>query len=410
MNTLTVGQAGADRHVPFLRPFVAPYAAVEQRFRESYAAGSFTKGRELVRFEQAAAAYLGVSDVVAVSSCTLGLTLVYRALGLTGEVIVPSFTFMASVSSLVWAGCDPVFVDIDRETWLIDLESVEAAITPRTTAIVAVHLYGAPAPAEALEALASRHGIRLVLDAAHGFGALHDGRPLGGGGAAEVFSMSPTKLLVAGEGGVVSTNDPGLAEELRVLREYGNPGDYDSRSVGTNARLPEIAAIMGHEGLAVLEANATGRNAIAERYADRLSQIPGIRTQQIDPRDRSSYKDFSIVVIPEEYGATRDELVAFLATRGIETRNYYVPPVHRQRAYRGIGASFDAVLPNTDWMSRRVTSLPIWTGLADEDVDYVSACIAELASVRGAGAAFTRLEAYRTGSSGGSAEMGSTGG
>jgi dTDP-4-amino-4,6-dideoxygalactose transaminase len=374
------------RHVPFLRPFVPPYAGVERRFHASYAAGTFTKGPELVRFENATAAYLGVAEVVAVSSCTLGLTLVYRALGLAGEVIVPSFTFMASASSIVWAGGEPVFVDIDRETWLVDLERIEAAITPRTTAIVAVHLYGAPAPVEELEALASRTGLRLVFDAAHGFGALHDGHRLGGGGDAEVFSMSPTKLLVTGEGGVVATNDPDLAEELRVLREYGNPGDYDSRSVGVNARLPEIAAIMGDEGLSVLESNAVGRSAIAARYAHHLRDIPGIRVQRIDARDRSSYKDFSIVVIPEEFGATRDELVEHLAALGIETRNYYVPPVHRQRAYRDTGSRFDALLPVTDWISARVTSLPIWTGLADEDVDYVASSIAQFAAGRGAGA------------------------
>lgn len=386
MSSIGVERHGSDRRVPFLRPFVPPYAGVESRFREAYEAGSFTKGAELVRFEEATAAYLGVSDVVAVSSCTMGLTLVHRALGLAGEVIVPSFTFMASVSSLVWAGCEPVFVDIDRDTWLIDLDRVESAITPQTSAIVAVHLFGAPAPVEALQTLAARHGIRLIFDAAHGFGALHDGLPVGAGGTAEVFSMSPTKLLVTGEGGVVATNDAGLAEELRVLREYGNPGDYDSRSPGTNARLPEIAAIMGHEGLAHLEANAKGRNAIASRYVEQLAKVPGIRAQRIDDRDRSSYKDFSIVVIPEESGITRDALVAMLASRGVETRNYYVPPVHRHRAYRDLGARFDTLLPVTDWISERVTSLPIWTGMADEDVDHVCRCIAEVAKGPGVGA------------------------
>ena len=376
---MTRTPATATRHVSFLRPFVPPYANVERRFRAAYESGSFTKGRELLRFEAAAAEYLGVGEVVAVSSCTIGLALVYRALGLTGDVIVPSFTFMASVGSLVWAGCTPVFVDIDRDTFLLDLDRVEAAITPRTTAIVAVHLYGAPAPVEALEALAARRGLQLVFDAAHGFGALHDGRPLGGGGAAEVFSMSPTKLLVTGEGGVVATDDRALAEELRVLREYGNPGDYDSRSVGLNARLPEIAAIMGSEGLAVLEANAVGRNTIAQRYARLLANVPGIGVQRVDPRDRSSYKDFSILVLPDEYGATRDELVDHLGSRGVETRNYYVPPVHRQRAYRTSGARFEATLPNTNWVSERVTSLPVWTGLPDDDVDYVVGCIAQFA-------------------------------
>ena len=379
--------AAGGRHIRFLQPFIPPYERVEARFREAYASGSLTKGRELARFECEAAAYLGVSDVVAVSSCTLGLTLAHRALGLTGEAIVPSFTFMATVSSAVWAGLEPVFVDIDPETWVVDLARVEAAITPRTSAIVAVHIFGNPAPVEALEAIAARHGIGLVFDAAHGLGALHDGRPLGGGGIAEVFSLSPTKLLVTGEGGVIATNDPGLARNLRVLREYGNPGTYDSVSVGTNARMPEIAAIMGSEGLAILEENATGRNAIAARYTAGLSELPGVRVQRIRGGDRSSYKDFSIAVVPEEFGATRDELVAYLGSCGIETRNYYVPPVHRHTVYREFGARYGTELPVTDWLSERVVSLPMWTGLPEDDVDHVCASIAACAQGARAGAA-----------------------
>ena len=375
-----------DRHVPFLRPFIPPYARVEARFRHAYATGSLTKGRELARFEREAADHLRVGHVVAVSSCTIGLTLVHRALGLTGEVIVPSFTFMATVSSAVWAGLEPVFVDIDPETWIVDLDRVEAAVTPRTAAIVAVHLYGNPAPVEALEAIGERHALPVIFDAAHGFGALRSGRPLGAGGIAEVFSMSPTKLLVTGEGGVIATNDADLARDLRVLREYGNPGDYDSLFAGTNARMPEIAAIMGSEGLAILEANATGRNALAARYIDRLSGLPGLRVQRIQEGDRSSYKDFSIAVIPDELGATRDELVALLTSRGIATRTYYVPPAHRQTAYRELGARYDADLPVTDWLSERVVSLPIWTGLPTHDVDRVCASIADCARGARAGA------------------------
>ena len=375
------GQTGAtnssSRHVPFLRPFIPPYENVETRFRAAYGTGSLTKGPELTRFETAAAEHLGVAEAIGVSSCTVGLTLVYRALGLKGQVIVPSFTFMASISSLVWAGCEPVFVDIDPATWLIDLDRIESAITPKTVAIVAVHLYGAPAPVEALEAVAHRHGIRLVLDAAHGFGALHNSHPLGGTGSAEVFSMSPTKLLVTGEGGVITTNDAPLAKDLRTLREYGNAGDYNSQFAGTNARLSEIAAIMGHEGLAILEENATGRNTIARRYMDGLANVPGIRFQQIAEGNRSSYKDFSILVVPEEFGATRDELVAHLADRGIETRNYYVPPVHRHKAYRSFGEQYDNDLSVTDWVSDRITSLPIWTGMPEQDIDYVCEAIAE---------------------------------
>ena len=206
-----------------------------------------------------------------------------------------------------------------------------------------------------------RAGARV--DVAHGFGALHDGRPLGGGGAAEVFSMSPTKLLVTGEGGVVATDDRALAEELRVLREYGNPGDYDSRSVGLNARLPEIAAIMGSEGLAVLEANAVGRNTIAQRYARLLANVPGIGVQRVDPRDRSSYKDFSILVLPDEYGATRDELLDHLGSRGVETQRRRRPAGSSPACLPDVrGAVRSRPLSNTNWVSERVTSQVVGPG------------------------------------------------
>ncbi len=250
---------------------------------------------------------------MAVSSCTLGLLLTYHGLGLKGEVIVPSFTFMATVHPLLWVGTEPVFVDIDPYTWNIDPAKVEAAITERTTAIVAVHNFGNPAPVAELEAIARRHGLRLIFDAAHGFGALYRGRPVGGFGDAEVFSLSPTKLLVAGEGGIVATNNDDLAEHIRVGREYGNPGDYNSDFPGLNVRLPEFNALLGLHSLGMLEENAKRRNRVAAIFRERLSQIPGLTFQRIHPQDRSSYKDFSILVDEAKFGLTRDELALALS-------------------------------------------------------------------------------------------------
>jgi len=364
--------------IPFVRPMVPAFDAMAPDLRAALESGALTKGRYLDQYEAALAEHLEVRHAIAVSSCTLGLALVYRLLGLKGEVIVPSFTFMATVHPLMWVGATPAFVDIDPVNWSIDPNRVEDAITPRTTAIVAVHIFGAPAPIEDLEAIAERHGLPLIFDAAHGFGALHRGRPVGSNGLVECFSTSPTKLLISGEGGVVATNSDDLAQSVRVAREYGNPGDYASVMPGLNARLPEWSAILGLASLAQLEDNARRRNEIAARYRTRLSAIPGIHFQQVRPDDRSSYKDFSIRVQAREAAFSRDDLVEHLASMGIQTRNYYAPPTHRHPAYADLRDACEGRLPVTDALCDEIVSLPMWAGLSDSQVDQVCDAVDEM--------------------------------
>jgi len=344
------------------------FEVLQHRLRDCLDSGILTKGKYLREYEENVATHLGVAEAVAVSSCTTGLVLAYRALGLTGEVILPSFTFMATAQALAWAGLEPVFVDIDPATWNIDPARIEEAITPRTSAIVGVHIFGNPAPCEDLEAIGSKHGLMVVFDAAHGFGALRGGRPVGGSGAAEIFSTSPTKLLVTGEGGIVATNDHDLAKLVRVAREYGNPGDYGSIIAGTNGRMPEWNAILGIESLKLLEANATARNDIARLYSERFTDSPGIELQRVAPQDRSSCKDFSILIDGQRFGASRDEVVEHLTRMGIQTRNYYDPPVHRHETYSHLRARYEERLPVTNDVAARIISLPIWAGLSPDDV------------------------------------------
>lgn len=358
----------ADR-LPFMRPTLPPWESLAASVREIVGTGLLTKGRYLELFEDRVARHLGVKHAVAVSSCTTGLMLVYRCLGLHGEVLVPSFTFMATVHPLVWQGVTPVFVDVDPLAWNIDPDCIEARITPRTTAIVAVHIFGNPAAAEELENIARRHGLALVFDSAHGFGALHHGAPLGGYGLAEVFSTSPTKLLVTGEGGVVATNDDHLAGQIRVGREYGNPGNYDSVLPGINARMQEFSAILGLHSLDMLEDNASRRNQLAARYRDGLAEVPGIKFQTVNPWDRSSYKDFTIRVDAPEFGLDRDTLSQALAQEGIDTRAYYVPPVHQQSTYRDLARRQRPYLPITESLAADVLSLPMYSHMP---VDCVS--------------------------------------
>jgi dTDP-4-amino-4,6-dideoxygalactose transaminase len=359
-----------NHKIDFAKPNLPTISELSEEISELLASGALTKGRHLDNFEQSVAEHLQVKHAIAVSSCTIGLMLVYQALGLQGDAIVPSFTFMATVSALRWCRVRPVFADIDPESFNLDPDAVETLITAKTSAIVAVHNFGNPAEVDRLEVLADRYGLPLILDAAHAFGSQFNNKPLGAQGAAQIFSMSPTKLLIAGEGGVVSTNDDFVAQRVRTSREYGNPGNYDSTCVGLNARLPEFNALLGQYGLRSLETSAHRRNEVAAQYRKKLAHLPGLSFQRVSPGNRSSYTMFAIAVDAGVFGLTRDELALTLAEQNIETRRYYDPPVHRQSTYRQF-ASPTTDLTNTDLLAASVLCLPIWSTMEDSVVSDV---------------------------------------
>jgi dTDP-4-amino-4,6-dideoxygalactose transaminase len=360
-----------------LRPTLPPLEALEPGLRAAFASGMVTKGPALQEYERRLAEHLGVRHAVAVSSCTAGLMLLFDGFR-GGEAIMPSFTFMATATAAVWAGLAPVFCDIDPETWTLDPERVEEALSERTRLIVPVHVFGAPADQEAFEAIGRRRGVAVVYDAAHGFGALHDGHPVGGAGLAQVFSTSPTKLLITGEGGVVATGDGELAARLRTGREYGNAGDYDPAFAGFNARLPEAGALLGTASLDLLEGEAGRRNDLAAVYRRVLGDAAGISFQRIRPGDRSSYKDFSIRIRAADFGLHRDVVARALGAEGVATRAYYVPPVHRMRAFADVGRAYEERLPQTDGLCDEVLSLPLYGAMDEGQVERVAACILSL--------------------------------
>lgn len=362
-----------ESKISITKPTLPSYDEVGEQVRTIFESGELTKGHHVEIFEQTAARHLGVKHAVAVSSCTTGLMLTYQALGLKGEAVVPSFTFMATVSALVWAGVRPVFADVDLATSNLSRTAAEAAITPETTALVAVHNSGNPADVDELLGVARRHGLRLIFDAAHGFGSLYQGRPVGSQGDAHVFSLTPTKLLVAGEGGIIATNDDDVAEKVRIGREYGNAGNYDCAFAGLNGRMPEFNALLGQHGLLHLEDAARHRNSMAQSYRASLGRLQGIGFQEVRQGNRSSYKDFAITVDPDAFGLTRDELALALAAENIETRKYYDPPVHQQAAYRRYANS--ARLINTELLASRVLDLPMWSHMEEGVVAGVCSAI-----------------------------------
>lgn len=364
-------------NIPYVQPEVGDPGEVLPVIGRILSSGRLTKGEVVRRYEAVLAERLQVGHVVATASCTTGLALLYRALGLNGKVIVPSFTFMATVHALVWAGGTPVFVDVDEATFNIDPQAVSDAMTPDVVGVIAVPVFGVPCDVTALEKVAAEHGVPLVFDSAHGVGSSYDGRPLGGHGVAEVFSTTPTKTLVTGEGGFIATDDASLAASLLTLTEYGNDGSFDCDVPGLNGRLAEINAAIGLQALDRLDTVLAGRRRVAARYRDGLSGVAGVRFQHVPDNSESSYKDFTIV-LQDEFPLGRDELREFLHSRGIDTRAYFFPSVHRQRCYRSLG--YEGKLPVTENLEKRVVSLPMWSGLTADQVDAVVDAIADAGS------------------------------
>src|SRR3989338_7449051 len=219
----------SKKAIPILRPTLPGIESLMPRLKEVFRSGQITNASNVREFESRAAEYLAVKYCVAVSSCTSGLTLVHKCLALKGEVIVPSFTFYATVHSLVWNNLVPVFADCREDTFNIDEKKIEPLVSKKTKAILAVYIYGNPPAIKELQRIAHRHRLKLIFDSAHAFGSRYNGLKAGRFGDAEVFSLSPTKLLTAGEGGLVATNDRLLADSLKIARNYGDNGNYNCR-------------------------------------------------------------------------------------------------------------------------------------------------------------------------------------
>lgn len=370
-NEITWEPAFPER-LRFVRPAVPSLDRVTRRLDRTYSEGWLTNGPLVEELEHTVAQRLGVKHVVGVASCTTGLILALQALDVRGPALVPSFTFCATAHAAVWNHLDLQFVDCDPATFSADLAALERN-SPEAGAILVTHVFGAPCSPAEVEAIGRRSGIPVVFDAAHGFGAMAGGRPVGGFGDAEVFSLTPTKPLVAGEGGLVCTNRDDVAEWARIGRDYGNPGDYNTLFVGLNARMSELHAAVALESLVDFDVHLARRRELAGAYRALLAQVPGTTCQVVTDGDLSTYKDFGFLVDAETFGMSRDDVVAVLDREGIDTRCYFSPPVHRQKAYAEHSA---AELPVTDDIAGRIINLPIFPGLPIEDLERVVEVIA----------------------------------
>jgi dTDP-4-amino-4,6-dideoxygalactose transaminase len=316
-----------------------------------------------------------VPDVVSVANGTLGLILAMDALGLEGEVIVPSFTFSATAHALYWARLRPRFVDILPDTFTLDPDSVDAAVRNETCAIMPVHVYGHPCEIDRLQAVASRRGLPLVYDAAHGFGATWNGRPVGGFGTAEILSFHATKILPVGEGGCVATHDPALANRVALARRFGDPGTEDTLFPGQNAKMQEFNAIVGLRALDAVDVHLRNRQEYAARLRSSLGSVPGIGFQAVRDGVRHCYQNFAIRVSERGFGLERDALFEALKADGVAGRRYFWPPVHAHKAYRNHARE---PLPVTESVAAEVICLPFYSDMTGTMLDGIAEAVARI--------------------------------
>jgi dTDP-4-amino-4,6-dideoxygalactose transaminase len=307
---------------------------------------------------------LHVRHCIPVCNGTIGLELAIRAAGLTGEVIVPSFTFIATPHALTWQGITPIFCDVDPVSQLLSLESVERAITPRTSGILAVHLWGQPCFPEDLTALAERHHLHLLFDAAHALDCSHGGTMIGNFGTAEIFSFHATKFFHTFEGGAVATNDDAFARSIRLAQNFGFDGYDNALLVGTNGKMSEVCAAMGVTGLESLDSFANVNRAHYNLYLKQLQGLPGVRMLQFDAGERQNYQYIVLDIDPVECPLSRDQLQQVLWLENVRARRYFYPGCHRMPAYN----RHDLLLPGTDRASAGVLVLPNGTAVTADDI------------------------------------------
>ena len=369
-------RALADGPLHVGRPNVGDLALFHELVDGMFERCWFTNNGELVRdLENRLCDYLGVRHCIAVCNATVGLQIACHALGLAGEVIVPAFTFVATVHALQWERLRPVFVDVDPQTHNLDPVKIEPLITDKTSAIVGVHVWGRPCDTGAIDALARSYGLVVLYDAAHALGCRHQGRMIGNFGDCEVFSFHATKFFNTFEGGAIATNDDLLAQRIRLMKNFGFSGMDDVIHLGTNGKMPEVCAAMGLACFARLDEILTANRRNYEAYREGLSEIPGIQMLDWDEMEGTNWQYIVVEIDEQDAGVSRDELCRRLHEEDIRARRYFYPGCHRMEPYRTLYRGEMARLPATDRLCQRVLVLPTGTAVNLRDVERVCSFI-----------------------------------
>jgi dTDP-4-amino-4,6-dideoxygalactose transaminase len=328
-------------------------------------------GPYVQEFERRIADLVGVKHCVAICNGTVALEIAIRALGLTGEAIVPSCTFIATAHALQWQEITPVFCDIDPQTHNLDPCRVEEMITPRTSGIIGVHLWGRPCDVEALTEITHHYNLKLLFDAAHAFGCSYKGRMIGNFGNAEVFSFHATKFFNTFEGGAVVTNDDELAAKMRLMRNFGFAGYDNVIYIGTNGKMSEVSAAMGLTGLESLDEFVAVNYQNYKQYQHELDGIPGISLIKYGESERCNYQYIVIEVDEDVTCVSRDQIVQILHAENVLARRYFYPGCHQMEPYRLYFPHAGLLLPNTERVVERIVCLPTGTSVEVEDITRI---------------------------------------
>jgi dTDP-4-amino-4,6-dideoxygalactose transaminase len=337
-------------------------------------------------FERRVAETVGVKHCIAMCNGTVALEIAIRATGLTGEVLVPSFTFVATAHALQWQEITPVFCDIDPATHNIDPRQIERFITPRTSGIVGVHLWGRACDVDALTHIAKRRKLKLLFDAAHAFGCSYKGRMIGTFGDAEVFSFHATKFLNSLEGGAVVTNDDELANKIRLMKNFGFWGYDNVIYIGTNGKMNEVAAAMGLTSLEAVEEFVGVNYQNYKEYRKELAGIPGIRLASYNEGEKSNYQYIVLEIDEDVTRVSRDQVQKILWAENVLARRYFYPGCHRMEPYRSYFPHASLLLPNTERLAASVLVLPSGTAVDRAQIgqicDIVGLVVAQADEIR----------------------------
>lgn len=323
------------------------------------------------RLEEALCAYLKVPYVSLFTNGTLPLLTALQALRISGEVITTPYSFVATTHSIWWNGLRPVFVDIDPSNCGMDPDRIEAAITPRTTAIMPVHCYGKPCDMVRIQQIADKYGLKVIYDAAHCFGVEVNGRSVLEYGDISTLSFHATKVFNTIEGGAMVMHDAATKQRIDYLKNFGFESETEVIAPGINSKMDEVRAAYGLLNLRQIDAAIEARHRVAIRYREALRPVEGIRFFDDMPGVRHNYSYFPIFVDAEKYGMTRDELFNKLREHGILSRRYFYPLISTFSTYRGLPSATAENLPNATRIANEVICLPMHHELSEGDVDSV---------------------------------------
>ena len=327
--------------------------------------------------EAALAEYLKVPYVSLFTNGTLPLITALQALRITGEVITTPYSFVATTHALWWNGIKPVFVDIEWETGCMDPNKIEAAITPRTTAIMPVHVYGKPCNIQAIQEIADKYGLKVIYDAAHAFGVEVNGESILNAGDMSTLSFHATKVYNTIEGGAMVMHDAKTKQRIDYLKNFGFAGETEVVGPGINSKMDEMRAAYGLLNLKQVDAAIEARHQVAVKYREALKDVDGIEFWGDLPGVKHNYSYFPIFVNEKEYGMTRDELYFKMKEQGVLGRRYFYPLISEFSTYRGLESSRLENLPVAHKMANSVICLPMHHGLSEEDVERILNCIVQ---------------------------------